>query len=508
MALRLNPQTGQLEDDGTGQPMASPQELEQAYQQGPPPAPPQALPPQMPVAPPPMPPVAPPRPPPMIRDTSTTSSTREVPRPEEAALMRRQTAADEAGIGIAGQQGAALQAKSATEAEAARMRSTARQGFEPQTTAVVDQGAADMQKAKGIYDAENQRLVAMGDPKGFWETRSTGQKVAAAIALAMGAIGGALTGRGGNAAMDVINHAVETDYRLQMAKIQQQEKRVSAAKEGVGMARQSAADAREQLELKQAARWNTLGAYAEQKAAEVGTQNAAATAAAIKNAAEEKRNEHLMKWYEGQRSKVTSTNTNVSGTGVAGAAQATQTAIFDLKGNPVGNALRPDEAEKIRAGQAATNSLLATIEDIKRFNGGHNWATRKGPDAQKQAEALTAAGAGYLTTMYQSGVLNQGEFDRYKSFLQPGMLQGSEGANKTLEIVRDGAERAYNNRVRSQGVKLPEAAPQQQGPAGGTPAGVSQQFMGGARLVTQRSRLTGETRKAWVLPDGRVIPAP
>ena len=52
---------------------------------------------------------------------------------------------------------------------------------------------------------------------------TTGQKIMAAIAIALGGIGGALTGRGGNAALDVINAAVKQDLEVQRANIENQQ---------------------------------------------------------------------------------------------------------------------------------------------------------------------------------------------------------------------------------------------------------------------------------------------
>lgn len=254
----------------------------------------------------------------MVRDTSTTTRQREVPLPQEAAAMRRVTANDEAAVGVAQQQGGVDQAKAQQELEAAQARQAARQGLVGETQAAVDQGQATAAAAKAKYDAESEKLSGM-KVQDFWADKGIGSKVVAAIALAMGAVGGALTGKGGNVAMDVINKSIDDDYRLQRAKIDVQARKVEGAKEGIQMARQSHADQIADLELTQAAKWNAVGDAAATRAAQVGTQAAAVQAQRIQTDAQQKRDLHLEQWLEGQRAKVTSTNTSVQGTGAAGA---------------------------------------------------------------------------------------------------------------------------------------------------------------------------------------------
>lgn len=48
--------------------------------------------------------------------------------------------------------------------------------------------------------------------QGFWQTRGTGEKIAAALAITMGAVGAALQGRAGNVALDIIQKAIDDDY--------------------------------------------------------------------------------------------------------------------------------------------------------------------------------------------------------------------------------------------------------------------------------------------------------
>jgi hypothetical protein len=68
------------------------------------------------------------------------------------------------------------------------------------------------------------------DPNRIWESRSTGQKVMTGIGLFLGAFGAA--GGGGNAAVRVINQAIEQDINAQKSNIQN---RMAGAKEQRGL---------------------------------------------------------------------------------------------------------------------------------------------------------------------------------------------------------------------------------------------------------------------------------
>ncbi len=53
------------------------------------------------------------------------------------------------------------------------------------------------------------------NPNRYWENKGTGGKVTSAIAIMLGALGGVMTGQGGNAAMDIINKAIDNDIKAQ-----------------------------------------------------------------------------------------------------------------------------------------------------------------------------------------------------------------------------------------------------------------------------------------------------
>lgn len=77
------------------------------------------------------------------------------------------------------------------------------------------QAEANTQYQKVQKAADEAAQAGKIDPNHFWESRSTGQKIMAAIGIALGGIGGGLSGHGGNVAMDVINKAIDRDIDAQ-----------------------------------------------------------------------------------------------------------------------------------------------------------------------------------------------------------------------------------------------------------------------------------------------------
>jgi len=82
------------------------------------------------------------------------------------------------------------------------------------TQDLITQRAAGAQKLAD--DVLNQKM----DPNHFWETRTTGQKVSAAIGLILGGIGAGLT-HGPNYAMQVIDKSIDRDIEAQKFNLQQ-----------------------------------------------------------------------------------------------------------------------------------------------------------------------------------------------------------------------------------------------------------------------------------------------
>lgn len=69
---------------------------------------------------------------------------------------------------------------------------------------------------------------------GFWAKRSTPQKIGAALAIGLGALGASMQGGGQNYAMDIINKAMDDDFRSWQANVDQKNKAFLAQRQYIG----------------------------------------------------------------------------------------------------------------------------------------------------------------------------------------------------------------------------------------------------------------------------------
>lgn len=126
--------------------------------------------------------------------------------------------------------------------------------------------------------------------------------------------------------------------------------------------------------------------------------------------------------------------------------------IKDLAGNRVGEAQSLGEAEKLRAAQPATVSLGGALDRLKAFYAKEG--TIQVPffeaGARKELEGIVSEAAGYLTRMYESGVLNDGEYKRYGSMLTAEPQQSTESALANIERIKQAIATAYTNKVNGQ----------------------------------------------------------
>lgn len=69
------------------------------------------------------------------------------------------------------------------------------------------------------FEKETSEIAksAQIDPNRYWNNMSSGNKVMAAIAIGLGAVGGTFSGQGGNVALDIINKAIDRDIDAQKA---------------------------------------------------------------------------------------------------------------------------------------------------------------------------------------------------------------------------------------------------------------------------------------------------
>lgn len=127
-------------------------------------------------------------------------------RAKQAALEAQQAAQEQARQ--AEQQAQMLGAQKAQE-EQNRI-----DGFMAKQNKISQEMQSAYRRQMDAIDTEQNALSEI-DPDRFWNSKSTFQKILGAISIGMGAVGGALTKTGGNAALDIINKAIDNDINAQ-----------------------------------------------------------------------------------------------------------------------------------------------------------------------------------------------------------------------------------------------------------------------------------------------------
>lgn len=168
-----------------------------------------------------------------------------------------------------------------------------------------------------------------------------------------------------------------------------------------------------------------------------------------------------------------STVTNRSPTGGAGAAtllaQQKSWVPDPVTGEPVPTPdAKPEEAAQARAAYGALDGLRDWKGRMAAFITQHGQRLNDwDPDTKNQYASLQTEAAGYLTKLNESGVLNEGEFKRYSAIAAPSgissILTTKKGVLDGLDEIVTGAQSRYAGKARSllKGAKLPgEEGPQ------------------------------------------------
>lgn len=118
----------------------------------------------------------------------------------------------------------AIDAKEKQDEAAAHLKAAGLSQQDATDAAKHAQGVQDWTNAyeqnmqKNIEAYQNAKIV----PKSIFEDGNIGQNVAAGLSLAMGALGGALTGTHQNVALDIFNKAIDRDMEAQRANLEKQ----------------------------------------------------------------------------------------------------------------------------------------------------------------------------------------------------------------------------------------------------------------------------------------------
>lgn len=284
MAYRVNPETGQIEDESGNPVGAAPlDQVVGAPPSGGLPIPPAALA-REPVAPAPVGPLAPTKPyiidpqdnlpaderrlpQPQVEplpipglppagpapmggkhvEGGVTTTTRTKVAPEEEAALKRGMAADEAAVGIARREGDALAKRTGAEVEAVSAEAEAAAEHAKRQAEIQGQWKAELEKS----NAEVQKAVAKRAAtkmEEFGENDPAWKSIGRALMIGLGELGRSLSRSGHNTALEIIRDQEKEHYMLQRQKIEDAKEAVGEAKDARAGVRADKLDALADLE--------------------------------------------------------------------------------------------------------------------------------------------------------------------------------------------------------------------------------------------------------------------
>ena len=273
--MAINPLTGMEEDETQVPPAPTPSPMpEQFASLKPPPVVyPEAQAPAPPVAPEPMAPAPMPAPeaprfaPVETSETQTTTRSTQM-TPEERKLMQDRDVVAQQQIATAQKSAEIAKAQAQIEVQKQNEISAMAAKREEAIGALMAQADEDLAAKTQEREAEYTKFKEM-EFKDYWEEKSTGSKIIAAIAVGLGQLGAGMQGRAGNTALDIINKQMDMDFARQKAAIDKQQTQYGMAKEGEALASSSYAKQLQNLQLKEAAAYETVAAkYASMLAAQ------------------------------------------------------------------------------------------------------------------------------------------------------------------------------------------------------------------------------------------------
>lgn len=244
------------------------------------------------------------------------------------------------------------------------------------------------QRAAGAQKLADDVLSQKMNPDHFWETRSTGQKISAAIGLVLGGIGAGLT-KGPNYALQVIDKAIDRDIEAQKFNLQQ-------GKNKLAFYMQQTGDLVSASQLAKADALTVTGAKLQSAIASMGASMAGPEVqkalGAIQVQAEQLRNQGTMAQMQIEQTKIgmqyqkaqMGLLSNVMGQAGQGGAGITippgaemllpkemQETLVRLPGGKVDFARSSKDAEDVRKTQETSSILRKKLQRYRALQQGH-----------------------------------------------------------------------------------------------------------------------------------------
>ena len=287
-----------------------------------------------------------------VEQTETVTTTKQsVMTPEEKKLMKERDKVVEQQIQTS--QAASEIAKAQANIEMQKQAELSQRAAAKEERLGQIMAEADTELAQKTAEREEQyNKFKNMEFKDYWEQKGTGSRVIAAIAVGLGQFGAGLQGQSGNTALDIINKQIEMDFNKQKANIQKQQEQYQMSKDGVAEAKGDYATQLKNLDIKEAAAYESVAAkYASMLAAQ-GVPQAQIQADANVQALQAQALDKKLQVQKDLRSEVT---TNVK--------KKVEMQQFDANGNPMA------EQKPLTEGQGkATGMTMRMIQGVKEYD--------------------------------------------------------------------------------------------------------------------------------------------
>ena len=174
-----------------------------------------------------------------------------------------------------------------------------------------------------------------------------------------------------------------------------------------------------------------------------------------------------------------------------------------IAGLPKSRMVEGRQSRDSHAALVALREWNSKFKDFLKKNGPvmSKWT----PDARNQLTTFATEGAGLLTIANQTGVLNQGEYDRYVAQMTPdgilGLFTSEAGLNRGLDEIVKGAERKQVGKVKT---LVPGYVPPKE--AGPAPSPKREEVL--KKVGGEGKRFKDANGDVWQIKDGKRVRVP
>ena len=264
--------------------------------------------------------------------------------------------------------------------------------YDAQVAALQEQRKQAVQQHTQKLEAIQNQIEKEGqiNPNRYWQDLSTGGKVTSLIAIMLSGIGGGLTGRGGNPALDIINKSIDNDILAQKDNFSRLKDKYSTQQSAYSLAMQELGNDQAATLAAKASALNAVEMKIKEAVLKSGSKEAAAQAQmALGQVQEEKAKLNMA--FNMQMQKMVSSRQATMGAGVEDPSLLSKPENAVKMPNGLWKAASdPDSAKKMREIQLAGKNVEATLKQMKEIAGAALPFTTKASRANQLKSALSS----------------------------------------------------------------------------------------------------------------------